>query len=160
MIYFGFAPINLATLYRAFSMAVDESQPYLWVLECGFPYMSVMKGIIASNTLQSTGVVAWQSKYITLDAENMNREILVNLLKVFRSISVHKCKFINFYNLLYHLGKVLLTLSIGCTLIKIISPVCRSDEVSKVFDEAKKLNSDNIIKKWHYNSRFYPRCGH
>jgi hypothetical protein len=51
------------TCFLATSTASSDSQPYKWVLECGFPNCSVMKGSIESSTLGSMGVVACISRY-------------------------------------------------------------------------------------------------
>ena len=73
MISRGLAPIREATCSRARSTPASASQPYVWVREWAFPYCSVRKGIMASRTRGSMGVVACMSRYDGRPSRNWPR---------------------------------------------------------------------------------------
>ena len=58
----GVAPISEAMAARAASTASSASQPNEWLRLAALPKRSPKYGSMASNTRESTGVVAWLSR--------------------------------------------------------------------------------------------------
>ena len=58
MISFAVAPMSLAICSRAVSTACSASQPKEWLRLAALPNFAVKKGIIASSTRGSSGLVA------------------------------------------------------------------------------------------------------